>query len=100
MTCEARWYLPSFKKLASVNDNVQVLDWPTDAEFIKNAAYGVCGLPGVVWDNDADCRVEDGAGWLCAFHANGDKSVLPTATVAELFDVGKFFDELNARRAR
>jgi hypothetical protein len=96
MTCESRWYLPGFKKVVSVDDNVHVVDWPADAQFIKNTAYGVCGLPGEVWDNDANCRAENGAGWLCVYHARGDESVLPAATVADLLDVGKLFAELNA----
>ena len=88
---------PSARKLVGVSDNVHVVDWPTDARFIKNTAYKQCGLPGEAWDEHANCR-EDESGWLCAYHAHGDKSVPPTATVADLWDVGKWFDELNARQ--
>jgi hypothetical protein len=61
---EARWWIPSLKK--TVNSVVQ----PTaDAEFIKNVAYRKCGEPEVKWDEHANIRSEDGAGWLCAEHA-------------------------------
>jgi hypothetical protein len=96
MICGARWNLPSSKKTVHVEGNVHVADWPTDALFIKNCCYGVCGLPGQVWDEHACIRAEDEAGWLCAYHAHGDESTLPTATVAELLDVDKVFEELNA----
>jgi hypothetical protein len=99
MICESRWYLPTLKKLVGLSENVLVTDWPTDAQFIKNTAYRECGLPGEVWDEDVSCRVENQAGWLCAYHAHGDKSVFYEATVADLWDVGKYFAELNAKNA-
>ncbi len=86
MTCCSRYYLPNVEKVVSVSDGVLVVDWPVDAEFIKNTAYGECGLPGEVWDSKANCRAEDEAGWLCAYHAHNDESVLPRTTVADLLD--------------
>jgi hypothetical protein len=99
MICESRWYLPTLNKLVGLAENVLVADWPTIAEFIKNTAYRECGLPGEVWDEDVSSRIENHAGWLCAYHANGDKSVLPNATLADLWDVGKSFTEWNAKSA-
>jgi len=100
MICGGRWYLPSLKKTVSVEDNVRVLDWPADAEFIKNTTYGVCDLPGVAWDEHADIRAENEAGWLCAYHAYDDESVLPTATVADLLDVDELFRQLNSQNGK
>jgi len=61
---EVRWWIPSLgKTVTSINK-------PTDdAEFIKHVAYRECGEPGVKWDEHANIRSEDGAGWLCADHA-------------------------------
>jgi hypothetical protein len=95
MICCARYWVPSLRRTVSVWDNVHVTDWPTDAEFIKNTAYDECELPGEVWDEHANMRAENEAGWLCAYHARGDKSVLPTAAVDDLPDVDKLFHELN-----
>ena len=63
---------------AMVADNRNVIDWPPDAEFVKNTAYAECGLPGEAWDEDGD------EGWLCRAHATGDETALPTITLQEL----------------
>jgi hypothetical protein len=99
LICESRWYLPSLNKFVGLAENVQVTDWPTDAEFIKNTAYRECDLPGEVWGEDISSRVKNQAGWLCAYHAHGDESVFIKATVADLWDVGAYMRELNARQA-
>jgi hypothetical protein len=90
MICAARYWLPSLQKVVSVPGNVRVLDWPTDTEFIKNTGYSDCKLPGEVWDEKANIWAAEGqkSGWLCAFHGRGDKSVLPTVTLYELFREG------------
>jgi hypothetical protein len=63
---EARWWVPS------LNKTVTSVDQPTaDAEFIKNTAYRQCGKPGVMWDEHANIRSEDGGGWVRAEHSVG-----------------------------
>jgi hypothetical protein len=84
MICGGRWWVPSLGQTVHVWDNLHVTDWPVDAEFIKNTAYDECELPGEIWDQHANIRSDNGAGWLCRFHALGDESVLPTAAIGEL----------------
>ncbi len=53
----------------------------------------------MAWDEHPGIRAENEAEWLCAYHAYGDESVLPTATVADLLDVGELFRQLNSEMA-